>query len=437
MREKWSAHDDYAGAFRCIGGKCEDTCCAGWTVPVDQPTYEKYLQLAPSPLGRLIQGSVEAMPPGAGGAKPSAFARLKMNEGNQCPLLSADRLCRVHGELGEGLLSHACAVYPRIAHTSAGIEERALSLSCPEAARLVLLTPHLRLPAERPPATSGEAAKCGANPLLAWYWRIRKAIVNLVRNRQYPMWQRLFLLGILCRRLDSIAAGELHRTAMDFLRDFEATVATGALQGQMDALPIDNQAQLDVVLRLAGMMLHRSNVRPRFVECIQAFTAGIGNGPQATLESLAAHYALVQEQYFAPFVRRSPYILENYLLNTIVRCRFPFGREAMQEGSAYSMMRQFSLLAAQFALMRGLLIGVAGFHGKDFSPAHVVHAVQAASKHFEHHPEFLSDAHALLVESRMDGARGLAILLRDAEPSAPTPPALRRSAPDPQAQRPN
>jgi len=53
--------------------------------------------------------------------------------------------------------------------------------------------------------------------------------------------------------------------------------------------------------------------------------------------------------------------------------------------------------------MKGLLIGVAGFHREHFSASHVVHTVQAASKHFEHHPEFLTMAHALLVEKRMDG----------------------------------
>ena len=82
------------------------------------------------------------------------------------------------------------------------------------------------------------------------------------------------------------------------------------------------------------------------------------------------------------------------------------------------MTREFALLSAQFVLMRGLLIGVAGRHGASFSTAHVVHTVQAASKHFEHHPEFLDMAHALLVERGMDGARGMAILLRSVAPEA-------------------
>jgi lysine-N-methylase len=203
-----------------------------------------------------------------------------------------------------------------------------------------------------------------------------------------------------------------------FLADFEAGVSAGSLRAAMSPLPADRAAQLDVVLRLAGLMLHKSNVRPRFAACVNAFTAGIGNGPGATFESLTAHYALAHDRSYAPFFGRHPHIMENFLINTILRCQFPFGKDTMRNGAPPNRTREFALLAAQFALMRGLLIGVAGFHGAAFSAEHVVHTVQAASKHFEHHPEFLNLAYALLVESRMEGARGLAILLRDAGPGA-------------------
>jgi lysine-N-methylase len=257
--------------------------------------------------------------------------------------------------------------------------------------------------------------------LLPRFRPIRRAILALVVNRTYPLWQRLFLLGVFCGRLDSIADGELARTVPRFLADFEATVASGALLPAMEALPVNLTAQLDVVLRLAGMLLHRSSVRPRFVECVQAFTEGIGNGPGATLESLAAHYAQAHDRHYAPFFARQPYILENYLINTILGCRFPFGPDRPSADGPHSMTREFALLTTQFALTKGFLIGVAGFHREAFSVAHVVHTVQATSKHFEHHPEFLRMAHELLVESRMDGAWGLAILLRNAGSTAVRP----------------
>jgi lysine-N-methylase len=406
----------YADSFRCIGSACEDTCCAGWTVPIDRATWEKYQSLPESPLRVLMEANVlrNAECTEAG----TAFAKIRMNGANQCPMLTEERLCRIHTELGEELLSHACATYPRIVHSLGGMEERALSLSCPEAARLVLLTPNLLADAEQHEPAGGMSVPeiaGAATPLPSHFWPIRSVVLKLVGNRLYPLWQRLFLLDILCRRLDLIARGEEEQSVPVFLADFEATVANGALRAGMDELSTNRAAQLDVVLRLAGLMLHKSNIRPRFVECIQAFTAGIGNGPGATLESLAAHYSFAHDRLYAPFMDRHPHIMENFLVNTILRCQFPFGKDGMRAGAQTDKAREFALLAAQFVLMRGLLIGVAGHHGSAFSTAHIVHTVQAASKHFEHHPEFPSMAHAMLVESRIDGPSGLAMLLKNPE----------------------
>ena len=37
-------YPDYYEKFRCIGGACPDTCCAGWEVDIDEETAEYYLQ---------------------------------------------------------------------------------------------------------------------------------------------------------------------------------------------------------------------------------------------------------------------------------------------------------------------------------------------------------------------------------------------------------
>ena len=372
----------------------------------------------------------------------SVFAKIRMTPSNQCPMLSHDGLCRIHTELGAEYLSDTCANYPRIAHSIDGIEEKALALSCPEAARLVLLNPCLMSPLHSlssQPVSSQPASRQAfssqaspgnslrdklprsgdASSPRSWFWPIRETVIGVVRNRTYALWQRLFLLGILCRRLDSITKGELELSVPAFLGEFEASIAAGALRTAMEAmetLPGDSALQLDVVLQLAGMVLRNSGVHPRFANCVEDFKAGIGNGPVAMLESLTAHYAQAHDQYYAPFFDRHPYILENYLINTIVRCQFPL--RAGLQSSESSMAREYALLTAQFALMKGLLIGVAGCHGEAFSADHVVHTVQAASRHFEHHPDFLTQAYALLVESQMDGARGLAILLRNTKATA-------------------
>ena len=425
LRQSKLFQPDYADDFRCIGPACEDSCCEEWTVHVDQSTFEKYQNLPAGPLRTIIDENIVRSPEPAQGNEGSAaatFAQIRLNALHKCPLLSADGLCRIQVEHGEEFLPRACAIYPRVPYSIGGVEEKALSLSCPEAARLVLLNPQLPTGTEQDggPRIGGDGAD-EDDPCLPYFRSLRNSALALVGNRVYPLWQRLFLLGLLSRRFDAIAPDERPRRVPQLLAEFEATVASGHLKATMNTLPADHAQQLDLVLLLAGMLLHRSHIRPRFVECVQAFTEGIGNGAGATLESLTACYAAAHDRYYAPFFEKHPYILENYLINTIFRCKFPFGRDWAKTGATPSMSRETALLTAQFALMKGLLIGVAGFHREGFSAGHVVHTIQAASKHFEHHTEFLTGAYALMVEKRLDGQLGLAILLRNEKPRASRP----------------
>jgi lysine-N-methylase len=412
---------EYSENFRCIGPACEDSCCEQWTVYVDQSTFEKLQSLPAGPLSTLIDANVLRNPEqtNAPGGAASAFAQIRMAEDSKCPLLSTEGLCRVHQEYGESHLPHMCATYPRALYSVQGETEKALALSCPEAARLVLLDPHLPLsaPQDRESPTSN-VGPSGSNPWQSHFWPVRDFALTLVRNRAYPLWQRLFLLDLFSRRLDAIAPGELNEKVPALLSGFTTAIQSGSLLPGMQALAVDHAKQLDLVMRLAGMLLKRSNLRPRFIECIQAFTQGIGNGPATTFESLTARYVDAHDRYFAPFFLRHPHILENYLINTIFRCRFPFGSEWARNGAVPSMSRESALLIAQFALMKGLLIGVSGFHREKFSADHVVHTIQAASKHFDHHLDFLKDAHALLIENHVDGSNGLVILLRNQESTA-------------------
>ncbi len=422
---------EYSESFRCIGPACEDSCCEGWTIYIDQPTFDKYQALPAGPLRTIIDENVLRAPADASSTSGAAspFAQVRMTADAKCPLFSADRLCQAQVEHGEAYLSHMCATYPRAMYSIQGEAEKALSLSCPEAARLVLLDPHLPMKAGQSGGSpAGNVAASGSDPWQPHFWSIRDFALTLVRNRAYPLWQRMFLLGLFSQRLDAIAPGDLSEKVPPLLEGFTAAIHAGSLLTAMDALPVDRARQLDLVLRLAGMLLNRSNLRPRFIECLEAFRQGIGNAPGATLESLTAHYANAHDRYYAPFFQNHPHILENYLINTIFRCRFPFGSEWARTGAVPSMSHEFALLTAQFALMKGLLIGVSGFHRERFSVDHVVHTVQSAGKHFDHHMDFLKDAHALLVEHRMDDARGLVILLRNAA-SIPFQPDVSSSPP--------
>ncbi len=411
---------DYAGHFQCIGSACEDTCCAHWNVYFDEATCRKYEGLEEGPLKALIQIKVVPEPLNSDGSAGKHFAKLNMQEDGFCPFLSAEKLCAIQGELGSEYLSVTCATYPRIAHRIDGLAERSLSLSCPEAARLVLLTPELlALGAERKYMFQWEDVEPtdGVTPravtMIGYFWPIRAFVLALLSDRAYALWQRVFLVGVFTRRLEALARGELGSGFLVLMQDFGQAVDSGLLRESMEAMPADLALQLDLVLRLAGLRLPRVQVTPRFIQLLEVFAQGIGNGPGATMESLIGQYKEAHDRYFEPFFRARPHILENLLVNTVFRTLFPFAHRPGEAEAVPEMGREFALLATQFALMKGLLIGVAGFYGEAFAEEHVVWAVQATSKHFEHHPRFLGETHALLVASGLDNMRGLTMLIRN------------------------
>lgn len=408
---------NYAMRFACIGGQCEDTCCAGWTVPVDKPAMAGFSQLPAGPLKSEIQAAIERSEP------PSPhFAVIRMNAEHRCPLQTSSGLCKVHAELGERALPEICRQYPRYLQMMNGRQEIALALSCPEAVRLVLFTPDLLGPEGAKPVGRGGPSLSASQPLHVWADQIRALVLWLVAGKlRYPLWQRLFMIRLLCHRLDHLRETGAEHTTPALLAEIEQSIVSGALRPALDQLPASTEAQLDIVLQLAGLMLQHSNLPPRFLECVNAFTSGLGNGPQATLASLAAGYETARERWFEPFLARHPQMLENWLVNAILRHRFPFGWQSKEEHAPTTAVQEFDGLAANFALMRGMLIGVAGFHREAFSESHVVHTVQAASKHFEHHPEFLPKARTLLLETGLADARGCALLLHEGVRRVPRP----------------
>jgi lysine-N-methylase len=386
-------------------------------VDIDKATYRKYQSVSPGPLRVLMDANIAPVSEDTHGEASSAFARIKLLPSLECPFHTAERLCQIQAELGEQYLSHTCATYPRRTFTIDKLVDNTLTFSCPEACRLVLLNPDL--------LDSGGAAAHFIDwddskddpSLVSYFWPIREFVIALIRNRDYPLWQRMFLLGTFSRRLEAVVRGEIKGGFSAMLKGFSAAVATGSLRASIETLPADLTLQLGMVLELVKLRSSQTLLSPRLFECLDVFSRGIGHGPEATLRNMSVEYGAAYDRYFAPFFTGHPHILENYLINTIYRRLFPFSvptsGKLLDRAVTPEPAKEFALLATDFALIKGLLIGVAGGHKEAFSVEHVVQTIQSASKHFEHNQEFVAKAHQILVDTKLDNAHGLTMLLRN------------------------
>jgi lysine-N-methylase len=382
-------------------------------VDIDQATYAKYQTIPAGPLRILIDANIVRLQEGPDGKKPPGFARINMPPSMQCPFHNAERLCQIQVEHGETYLSQTCASYPRTTRVIDKLSEMTLTLSCPEACRLVLMNPDL-LPTSMEGVHHLDWNDWKSNlPLIRYFWPIREFTIGLIRNRAYPLWQRMFLLGTFSRRLEAVVRGEIKGGFSAMLKGFSGAVASASLNTSIETIPADLALQLGMVLSMMKLRASNALLSPRLVECLNTFAQGIGYGRLTNLQELSAEYAIAYERYYAPFFLRHPYILENYLINMVFHKMFPFGAQLNDQAAAPQPAKEFALLAADFALIKGLLIGVAGGHKEAFSAEHVVQTVQTAFKYFEHNSDFLVNAHQILVTKKLDNAHGLTMLLRN------------------------
>lgn len=118
---------NYFKDFKCIASKCEDTCCAGWGIVIDDEALEKYQKVQGDFGDRLRREIVHE-----GGEN------IFILKDNNCPFLNENKLCDIYKEVGEDALCYTCKQYPRYIEEFGGVREVGISLSCPEAARIIL-----------------------------------------------------------------------------------------------------------------------------------------------------------------------------------------------------------------------------------------------------------------------------------------------------------
>ncbi len=115
---------DYFPEFKCIADRCDDSCCIGWEIDIDDKTLDKYANLG----GKI----------GAEIRKKTQHGYFPLKKNGKCVFLDDNGLCRIISALGDGYLCDICREHPRYYGIGKCGLEGGLGLACPEAARIIL-----------------------------------------------------------------------------------------------------------------------------------------------------------------------------------------------------------------------------------------------------------------------------------------------------------
>ena len=405
----------YFDTFRCIGSACEDTCCVGWIVHVDKPTFDKYQACSDPQLGPSLRTLITI---NEKGSTDDDYAKIVFTAAG-CSFL-AEGLCSIQQRLGESYLSDMCATYPRVMNRAGEILQRSLDLSCPEAARVALLNPSpmkfheqeykddgsIRL--ANSPSLDISSLKDSPEPY-RFFRDVRRLVISVLQNRSYPIWKRLFMLGCLCEKLSEPNAFHPYIEGLN----------GGALDHLLSQCsPHPPAVQLEAVLDLIVARISSDASSPRFLECYREFMSGIQWTSKSTMDEIGSRYAEAHSQYYVPFMSSHEHILEHYLVNYANRTLFPFGlpesnqRLSVDRGPS-PIAAQYMLMVAHYAVMRTLLIGMAGFHKSAFGVDQVIKLIQSCAKTFEHSTTYPGQAIKMLADKAMITPMSLSVLMQN------------------------
>ena len=180
-------YPSYYKNFRCVADKCPDTCCAGWEVVVDPPSERRY-RVESAPIGDKLRDVLTVDEDG-----DTVFR----SEGGRCPFLLGSGLCELYCELGERALCRTCERFPRFECVLGSRREAGLSLSCPEAARLIFETEE---PTEFVTEETDEPAEPNSIDPTVYFIlsKAQKTAIDILSDRKISVAQRVKNFLLLC-----------------------------------------------------------------------------------------------------------------------------------------------------------------------------------------------------------------------------------------------
>ena len=338
----------YAERFSCIGSACEDTCCAGWKVTIDKKTYKAYRQSTNQKLSERLESQVKRI---RSEASESNYARMELiPETGECPMIE-DHLCSVQKELGEDKLSNTCFTYPRTSFEGGGIHQQALTLSCPEAARLALLA-HDAFEFTQSeiivrPLTL-EQLKPQHGLSIEQMNEIRFFCIQLIRSEGYQLWEKIAFLGLFCESLTEALKTNGQSRVSEIIASTQELMASSQVSSLFGSMQPNYAIQA-----ITFTMLWDSKTRGRTSAYQAAVNQAVATGLGADEETGQVSSSQLVEQYekgvknLPKALEKAPFFLENYILNEMWSECFPLGNTTPFEN--------YLRLVIRFGLVRFML----------------------------------------------------------------------------------
>ncbi len=374
----------YLKEFKCIGGKCTDSCCIGWDIDIDKVTFRQYYKVKDQEMKRMFQKNVHNNEYCT--SENIDYGRVKLKGEKRCPFLDDKNYCIIYSRLGEGYLSNVCTSFPRILNKIDGFYEMSLDISCPEAAR-ILLSKKEGIEFTESDETLGKhiisseidtKSKEFNDSPIKYFTEIRDLSIKIIQNRKLDLDERLYILGEFLNELED-ELEDNYNNVHKFIKEYDINSAKNPYE--VDEMSYTLQvAFFKTVFKLANIFEKTDSDR------FKKYTREVMDILKLDEENITKNsefYIKAFEDYDKKFMKEYSYIFENYLVNFVYNNIFPFSENE-------SVFDGYILLLIRHAFIKLYLVGMY-LNNKSESKEHIVEFVQMFSKSIEHHKTLLVD----------------------------------------------
>ena len=403
---------EYFLKFKCIGSNCEDTCCIGWKVDIDRKTYKRYKKCADFEMKNKLNKNVIR---NRNQASDERYAKIKLDDYAVCPFLNAEKLCEIQLKIGEQYLSNVCSAYPKVSNIINGVYEKSCFMSCPEIVRLALLNPegisfieteedeNIRnivdvVYDKRNYESTLDAKK--------YFEEIRTLIIQLLKTREYELWERLTIIGLLCDKLQKCIDDKEINKIPELINTFTSLTIDGTFKETLESIPTNINIQMELIKEIADQRIIKGVWNSRFLRCFDECLEGIQYNDEFTVEAIGQRYLEAYDKYYVSFMKKYDYILENYLVNHVFRRMFPFDMRG-------NIFDSYCLLVIYYSLIKLLIIGISAYKKEELKTDDIITLVQSFSKAVEHDGKFINDIIEMMKVNKFLNMSYMVILLKN------------------------
>ncbi|MDD9149659.1 MULTISPECIES: flagellin lysine-N-methylase [unclassified Sporolactobacillus] len=417
---KKALQPDYVSKFTCIASDCEDTCCRGWRITIDDESYGKYQELSRRDdlfSGKITRDGIMSV--------EGDFAEVILSE-NTCPFLNDKKLCRIQEAYGERYLSVTCGIFPRNYNLVNGKLELSLDLSCPHAARLALLDP---LPMQLSLSDIKKDSRISKIPTIKssdtdypnqvypYFEEGRAFVLALLQNRNYCFEDRLVILGRFCNDLN-LKHDRPKDEMIQLIYEYTRLVTNFGFNQFIDSIPKQPASMLKTLMILLEYRLKTGVPGQRFSECIDQCKQGLHFTMEMSDHVLHETFATIKTGCYDPFMAQHEYIFENYFVNYCFKTLFPFGKQkSIYKKDIFvvpeTMFTEYMLLTLHYALIKNLLVGMAGYYRDQFGTQQVLTLIQSFDKNIGHDAAYLQRLLQFFDENKIFNVACAAMLIKN------------------------